>query len=98
MNGLEALAAIRSGKAGDPGVRVIALTADAMAGAGEGYIAKGFDGHLGKPIQPAALVEVLAEAVQSLGSGDIGSGDTIPIVNEPAPPRRVSATAPLGRG
>jgi signal transduction histidine kinase/CheY-like chemotaxis protein len=98
MNGLEALAAIRSGKAGDPGVRVIALTADAMAGAGEGYIAKGFDGHLGKPIQPTALVEVLAEAVQSLGSGDIGSGDTIPIVNEPAPPRRVSATAPLGRG
>jgi signal transduction histidine kinase/CheY-like chemotaxis protein len=98
MNGLEALAAIRSGKAGDPGVRVIALTADAMAGAGEGYIAKGFDGHLGKPIQPAALVEVLAEAVQSLGSGDIGSGDTISIVNEPAPPRRVSATAPLGRG
>jgi CheY-like chemotaxis protein len=82
MNGLEALAAIRSGKAGDPGVRVIALTADAMAGAGEGYIAKGFDGHLGKPIQPAALVEVLAEAVQSLGSGSMGSADTTPIANE----------------
>jgi CheY-like chemotaxis protein len=103
MNGLEALAAIRSGKAGDPGVRVIALTADAMAGAGDGYIAKGFDGHLGKPIQPAALVEVLAEAVQSLGSGDMrsgdmGSGDTIPIANEAAPPRRASATAPLSRG
>jgi signal transduction histidine kinase/ActR/RegA family two-component response regulator len=70
MNGLEALAAIRGGKAGDPCVRVVALTADDMAGDHERYIAKGFDGHLGKPIQPAALVEVLAEAVQSLSQVD----------------------------
>ena len=67
MNGLEALAAIRSGKAGDPRVRVVALTADAMPGDRERYLAQGFDGHLSKPIQPAALVEALVESVQSLG-------------------------------
>jgi CheY-like chemotaxis protein len=66
MNGLEALAAIRSGTAGDPCVRVVALTAEAMAGDGERYVAQGFDGHLSKPIQPTALVETLVEAVQSL--------------------------------
>jgi len=65
MNGVQALAAIRSGQAGEPGVRVVALTADAMAGDHERYLNQGFDGHLSKPIQPAALVEVLVEAVQS---------------------------------
>jgi signal transduction histidine kinase/AmiR/NasT family two-component response regulator len=65
MNGLEALAAIRGGEAGDREVCVVALTADAMAGDRERYLAKGFDGHLSKPIRPSALVEVLAAAEQN---------------------------------
>ncbi|HKR87286.1 MAG TPA: CHASE3 domain-containing protein, partial [Phenylobacterium sp.] len=68
MNGLEALAAIREGQAGDPRVRVVALTADAMTGDRERYLAKGFDGHLSKPIVPQALIEALTEAVQSVGA------------------------------
>jgi signal transduction histidine kinase/ActR/RegA family two-component response regulator len=65
MNGVEALAAIRAGKAGAPWVRVVALTADAMHGDRERYLAEGYDGHLSKPLQPAALVEVLAQALQA---------------------------------
>jgi signal transduction histidine kinase/CheY-like chemotaxis protein len=68
MNGLDALAAIRGGRAGDPRVRVVALTADAMAGDRERYLGKGFDGHLSKPIQPSALIEALAEAVQAVSA------------------------------
>ena len=47
-------------------IPIIALTADAMAGDRERYLAKGFDGHLSKPIVPSALVEALADAVQGL--------------------------------
>ena len=74
MNGLEALAAIRDGQAGDPRIRVVALTADAMTGDRERYLAKGFDGHLSKPIVPQALIEALTEAVQSVGASGARPG------------------------
>lgn len=61
MTGVEALAAIRRGEAGEPGLRVVALTADAMAGDRERYLALGFDGHLSKPIEPRALIGALAD-------------------------------------
>jgi signal transduction histidine kinase/CheY-like chemotaxis protein len=62
MGGVEALQAIRRGEAGDAGVMIVALTANAMVGDRERYIALGFDDHLAKPIQPAALVQALAVA------------------------------------
>ena len=70
MNGVDALAAIRRGEAGAPGMRVTALTADAMAGDRERYLAKGFDGHLSKPIQLKALIDALIEAGQSRRPSD----------------------------
>jgi signal transduction histidine kinase/ActR/RegA family two-component response regulator len=79
MNGVEALAAIRAGKAGAPGVRVVALTADAMAGDRERYLAEGFDGHLSKPLKPAALVEVLAQALQAHGRSDAEPPDQLAV-------------------
>jgi len=62
MDGIEALARIRAGEAGQPDVRVIALTADAMAGTDERLRGLGFDAVQPKPINPAALILEIAAA------------------------------------
>ncbi|MGD8326110.1 MAG: ATP-binding protein [Sphingomonadales bacterium] len=63
MDGVAATDRIRSlgGKAAE--VPIIALTANAMDGDREKYLASGMDGYLAKPIDRAALIEVLTEAV-----------------------------------
>jgi signal transduction histidine kinase/ActR/RegA family two-component response regulator len=60
MDGIEALRRIRSGEAGRADQPVIALTADAMAGDGERFIALGFDAAESKPIQPPALIATIS--------------------------------------
>jgi signal transduction histidine kinase/CheY-like chemotaxis protein len=63
MDGMTALAAIRAGKAGDPNLPVIALTASTMAGDRERFLEMGFNDHLGKPVKPAALITAIARAI-----------------------------------
>jgi len=63
MDGITALQAIRQGKAGDPGLPVIALTASAMAGDRERFLGMGFDDHLGKPVKPMDLITAIVRAV-----------------------------------
>lgn len=60
MDGVEVAARIRGGEAGDPQVPIMALTADAMAGARERLLGLGFDDYLTKPISPAVLAEALS--------------------------------------
>jgi len=60
MDGPTTLRAIRVGGGLDPDVPVVALTAEAMSGDRERYLAMGFDGYLTKPISPGALLETLA--------------------------------------
>ncbi len=60
LDGEAALAEIRAGRGGQPDVPVVALTADAMAGDRERFLALGFDEHLAKPLSPQALAAVLA--------------------------------------
>ena len=60
MGGEAALSAIRAGRGGQADIPVVALTADAMTGDRERYIALGFDEHLPKPLSPQALAAVLA--------------------------------------
>jgi len=62
MNGPTALAEIRAGRAGVADVPVVALTAEAMSGDRERYLALGFDGYLTKPIIVTSLAHVLAQA------------------------------------
>jgi CheY-like chemotaxis protein/HPt (histidine-containing phosphotransfer) domain-containing protein len=64
MDGLEALRCIRA----DPALAhlpVIALTANARREEREQYIAAGMDGFISKPIEPAALYEMLARLLSA---------------------------------
>jgi len=63
MDGITALEAIRAGRAGDPALPVIALTASAMAGDRERFLDMGFDDHLGKPVKPVDLITAIVRAL-----------------------------------
>ncbi len=63
MDGITALEAIRAGRAGDPALPVIALTASAMAGDRERFLGMGFADHLGKPVKPMDLITAIIRAV-----------------------------------
>jgi signal transduction histidine kinase/DNA-binding response OmpR family regulator len=62
MDGLEATRRIRQGEAGDKnrGIRIIAMTANAMTGDREKCLAAGMDDHLAKPISIMGLKRSLS--------------------------------------
>ncbi len=60
MDGLEATARIRQGETGGRRIPIVALTAHAMEGDRERYLAAGMDGHVSKPISPEMLLASLA--------------------------------------
>ena len=60
MDGMEATAAIRKKERGSGWhTPIVALTANAMKGDREKYLASGMDGYLAKPIRPLELDEIL---------------------------------------
>ncbi len=61
LDGSQATAQIRALPAPKSGIRIIALTANAMSGAKEQYLSTGFDDYVTKPIEPAILLAKLAE-------------------------------------
>lgn len=63
MDGVEAARRIRAGENGmcDPAVPIVALTAHAMEGDRERFLASGMTAYLAKPFTPEELDEVLAE-------------------------------------
>lgn len=61
MDGREATRAIRAEEAGRGHVPILALTAHAMEGDGEGILAAGLDRHLTKPLRKPVIVGALAE-------------------------------------
>jgi signal transduction histidine kinase/CheY-like chemotaxis protein len=61
LDGVAALKAIRAGTGPNAATPVVALTAHAMAGDRERYLAHGFAEHLPKPVDPRALTSVLRQ-------------------------------------
>jgi signal transduction histidine kinase/DNA-binding response OmpR family regulator len=69
MGGVQATQRIRQLPPPRNRVPVIALTADAVAGARERYLQAGLDAYLAKPLTPAALTAALAEAASGRLAG-----------------------------
>ena len=80
MDGIETLAAMRRMTDNlSAGVPIIALTANAVAGAREEYLKAGFTDYLSKPVDPMVLEETVArylpkEKVEMQGSAAGGAG------------------------
>ena len=80
MDGIETLAKLKAEKKfKDKSVPVIALTANAIAGARQMYLEAGFDDYLTKPVDPRLLEKTL---VRYLDKTKIQLQDTITEINE----------------
>ena len=77
MDGLESLQRIRSLDGVVSGIPVVALTANAMKGDREKYLAAGMDDYVAKPIKPELLSDALS-AVTGLSSHPQGMGVSSP--------------------
>ena len=66
MTGPEAVKRIRAMQSGKARLPIVALTAHAMQGAREDYLAAGFDDYLSKPFTPAGLLSVVRRWTDSV--------------------------------
>jgi CheY-like chemotaxis protein len=72
MDGFEATARIRAGEANRARhLPILALTAHAMSGDRERCLAAGMDGYVSKPLQPAELIQAIADVTASPKSDTI---------------------------
>ena len=91
MDGIEAMKAIRALPPGNPNENtpIYVLTANAVSGAAEMYMAEGFDGYLSKPVVAEKLEEVLKEKLpadllkaapegRGMGGADSKSANPLP--------------------
>jgi PAS domain S-box-containing protein len=69
MDGVDVTRAVREGKAGanDPALPIVAMTAHALAGDRERFLAAGMDDYLAKPVEPEALQTVLDRVMARAG-------------------------------
>jgi CheY-like chemotaxis protein len=73
LDGIGATRQIRALPSPKRDVPILALTANAMEGAGEQYLEAGMDGYITKPIQPAALLARLADIARILDASTANS-------------------------
>jgi len=65
MDGLEATAAIRQLESAAARTPIVALTAHAMKGDRERFLAAGLDDYVAKPVRPPELMEAIRRAVRA---------------------------------
>jgi signal transduction histidine kinase/ActR/RegA family two-component response regulator len=70
LDGVETLRRIRAGDPATAATVVVALTADAMTGERERLLGLGFDEYLSKPIQPAALLDLVGRLGEAMEPED----------------------------
>jgi PAS domain S-box-containing protein len=103
LDGIEATRLIRALPPPKNAVTIIAVTAHAMAGAREQYLASGMDGYLSKPLDPEALLRALEACTAQeepvvaalVGSSDVEAdavfdADAIATLEKYLPAARVS--------
>jgi CheY-like chemotaxis protein/HPt (histidine-containing phosphotransfer) domain-containing protein len=75
LDGIQATRQIRALPAPKNAITIIAITAHAMAGAREEYLAAGMDDYISKPFQPALVVSKLSRLAEKIAAAN--SGPTI---------------------
>ena len=65
VSGVEATRLIRTDESGelDPAIPIVALTAYAMKGDREKFLASGMDGYISKPVDPDAFQQTIADVL-----------------------------------
>jgi signal transduction histidine kinase/ActR/RegA family two-component response regulator len=68
MSGIEAAQMIRNPATGalNPKVRIIAMTAEALKGSREQFLAAGMDDYISKPVTPSVLVETINRQIREI--------------------------------
>jgi CheY-like chemotaxis protein/HPt (histidine-containing phosphotransfer) domain-containing protein len=74
MTGSEAVRQIRALPSGQGRLPIVALTAHAMQGAREDYLAQGFDDYLSKPFTPGSLLAVIRRWIDAAPPREAASG------------------------
>ena len=96
MGGIEATAAIRERERERGGhLRIVALTAHAMAGDRDRYMAAGMDGYLAKPVDRLALYSIVEESISESAQAE-PDGDAAPF-NRARMMSRLGGDEALGR-
>jgi CheY-like chemotaxis protein len=95
MDGAEAIAQIRAGRAGPSNIPVIALTADVIGGVDETLLRLGFDAVQPKPIDSRALIDAIFEVLNSAAATDVVAR---PNALGEGPTTMVARTRETGRG
>jgi PAS domain S-box-containing protein len=86
LDGVEATQIIREREAREGGhIPIVAMTAHAMAGDRERFLAAGMDEYISKPINPERLREVVRTVARPGGSGASGGGAIVRSRTEKAP-------------
>ena len=73
MDGVTATKTIRSLGTDRALIPILALTANAMKGDRQSYLAAGMNGYVSKPIDKAKLLAAVGDAIANKGAGDGGN-------------------------